>query len=216
MNSLRTNRFWQIALPLLAYYLSYHALHYVFYLLLGKWLGSLGCLGLSSAVTLAFLYSMYRNLPVVRQKETFEKKEFGQECVSILLTVLLGIILNIIISNTPLVDISRGYSEANATLFSGSILIRIAANAILIPLLEEVVYRGIVCGQMDLWYGKKISVVVSALLFGMMHFNVVQFLYAFLMGLALGYVYVRYKKLWVCAAAHGLTNLVVILFTALS
>ena len=47
-----------------------------------------------------------------------------------------------------------------------------------------------------------------------MHFNVVQFLYGFVMGLALGYIYVRYRRLWIPMAAHGLVNFVVILVTA--
>lgn len=216
MRNLRMNRFGQIALPILVYYLMYHCLHYLFFMTFGTWLGTLGALALSSAVTLAFMASVYRGLAILREKETFEKRLFAQECLCILLMILLGIVLNVVISNTPLVEISKGYSEANSALFSGTLAVRILANGILIPMLEEVVYRGIVCGQMYLWYGEKVSVLVSALLFGMMHFNVVQFLYAFLMGLALGYAYIRYKKLWVPAAAHGLTNLVVVLFTAFS
>lgn len=216
MKNIRINRFGQIVIPILVYYLMYHCLHYLFFMAFGEWLGTLGALALSSAVTLVFMTSVYRGLPVVREKETFEKHLLMQECFCIVLTILLGIVLNVMISNTPLVEISRGYREANSALFSGPLAVRILANAILVPMLEEVVYRGIVCGQMQLWYGKKVSVVVSALLFGMMHFNVVQFLYAFLMGLALGYAYIRYQKLWVPAAAHGLTNLVVVLFTAFS
>ena len=55
---------------------------------------------------------------------------------------------------------------------------------------------------------------LSAFLFGIMHFNVVQFLYGFVMGLALGYIYVRYRRLWIPMVAHGLVNFVVILVTA--
>lgn len=214
MKNLRINRFWQIALPVLTYYLMYHCIHYLCLLLLGQWMGTLSCLGLSSAVTLIFMFSVYRGLPIVRKREVFDKKMLAEECVAVLGIVVLGMILNVIISNTPLVEVSEGYRQANSTLFSGTMPSRIIVNGILIPMLEEVVYRGIVCGQLDLWYGKKISVFISALLFGMMHFNMVQFLYAFLMGIALGYVFVRYKKLWVPAAAHGLTNLVVIFITA--
>ena len=215
MKKLRTNRIWQIAYPIVAYYLLYHCFHILFLMLFGKWLGTLECLALSSGVTLLVVWNIYRSLPVVKGERTRDRVLIGKEIGAIAAVVVFGILLNIIISNTPLAEISQGYREANAALFSGSFWIKVLANGILIPVLEEVVYRGIVCSQLDLWYGRKISVAASAFLFGIMHFNVVQFLYAFLMGLALGYVYTAYKKLWIPIAAHGIINIVVVFVTAL-
>ena len=211
---MRANRFWQIAYPMAVYYLMYHFLHILFLVVTGGRLGSLECLTLASAITLVVMVILYRKLPITRAvPETLSISRVLQWTGAILLTVAVGIFLNILISNTPLADLSVGYQEANSTLFSGGLFIKIAANALLIPILEEVVYRGIVCGQLLLWYGKWKAVLISAFLFGIMHFNVVQFLYGFVMGLALGNIYVRYRRLWIPMAAHGLVNLVVILVT---
>ena len=212
---MRANRFWQIAYPMAVYYLMYHFLHILFLVITGGRLGSLECLTLASAITLVVMVVCYRKLPITRAIS--EKRTIAQVLQwtgAILLTVAVGILLNIVISNTPLADLSVGYQEANSTLFSGGLLIKIVGNALLIPMLEEVVYRGIVCGQLLQWYGQWKAVFLSAFLFGIMHFNVVQFLYGFVMGLALGYIYVRYRRLWIPMAAHGLVNFVVILVTA--
>lgn len=127
----------------------------------------------------------------------------------------LGLILNFIISHTPLVAYSSGYAQANATLYAGGLLTKIFANCISIPILEELVYRGIVCGQLSLWYDEKIAVIISAFCFGIMHFNVVQFLYGFLVGLAIATVYIKTRKLWVVIVAHGLTNFIVVILASL-
>ena len=98
-----------------------------------------------------------------------------------------------------------------------------------IPSLEELLYRGIICGQIEAWgsinsvlidkpakpsVGYRVAaVLISALIFGALHFNVVQFLYACVMGCFLGVAYIRTHRLWVVMVAHGLTNLVVILAT---
>ncbi len=111
----------------------------------------------------------------MRAEKVWDKETFPRECLYILGVVALGLILNFIISHTPLVAYSSGYAQANATLYAGGLLTKIFANCISIPILEELVYRGIVCGQLSLWYDEKIAVIISAFCFGIMHFNVVQF-----------------------------------------
>lgn len=56
-------------------------------------------------------------------------------------------------------------------------------------------------------YGEKLAVIVSALLFGLFHANLSQLFYAFLLGLLLGYVYLRTGKLRYSIALHMLFNL---------
>ena len=58
-------------------------------------------------------------------------------------------------------------------------------------------------------------IIISAFCFGIMHFNVVQFLYGFLVGLAIATVYIKTRKLWVVIVAHGLTNFIVVILASL-
>ena len=90
----------------------------------------------------------------------------------------------------------------------------ILAAVILAPIGEEILCRGIV-----LYYGMKmaqgigsekvsfwIANVLQALLFGIMHGNIVQGTYAFVLGLGLGLLYRRYHSLYPAMLCHFAIN----------
>ena len=59
-------------------------------------------------------------------------------------------------------------------------------TAVFAPVGEELIYRGLVMRQFQK-YGNVFAIVVSAALFGVMHANLFQMIFAFLTGLVLGY-----------------------------
>ncbi len=75
------------------------------------------------------------------------------------------------------------------------------------PLVEEIVFRGIILrgmlGHMRPW----IAIVASAVLFALMHFNPAQLPVAFALGLALGWIYARTRSLGLCFVGHAANNL---------
>ena len=146
----------------------------------------------------------------------FSVHDLKRDLIYIFIIVATGIALNLFVTYTPLNLFLDNYNSSTEILYSGDLYIKILSNAIFIPILEELIFRGIVCGQLSMWYGNRCGIIISAVLFGIMHFNVIQFLYAFLMGLLLAYVYNSTKKLWVTSLAHGLTNFIVIIFTFIS
>ncbi|MBQ8238379.1 MAG: CPBP family intramembrane metalloprotease [Oscillospiraceae bacterium] len=77
---------------------------------------------------------------------------------------------------------------------------------LLAPVTEELLFRGLI--QRTLMpYGKKIAILGSAFLFGMMHGNILQTPFAFLVGLVLGYVASEYSIAW-AMVLHMINNLV--------
>lgn len=68
-------------------------------------------------------------------------------------------------------------------------------TCVLGPVAEELLFRGIVLRTLAP-YGKKLAIVVSALLFGLFHGNLLQTPYAFVLGLVLGYVALQYRLVW--------------------
>ena len=220
MRKFRTNRLWQIIYPIVVYYLLYNVFFVALRLLFGAHASHLFLLGIASLLTIPFCYGIYKKRPrIVRAENGLGSKgrlSQSRMCCISLGVVALGLILNFIISHTPLVAYSSGYAQANATLYAGGLLTKIFANCISIPILEELVYRGIVCGQLSLWYDEKTcSHYFCILVLGIMHFNVVQFLYGFLVGLAIATVYIKTRKLWVVIVAHGLTNFIVVILASL-
>lgn len=99
------------------------------------------------------------------------------------------------------------FTEVNDTLYSGSIFIQFFTIVIGAPIMEELVVRGLVYNRVKDYLGAIWAAVVSAVLFGVMHGNIVQGLYATIVGLALAFVYERYKSLWAPIFMHATCNL---------
>ena len=78
--------------------------------------------------------------------------------------------------------------------------------AVLPAFAEEFAFRGVVLGLLRP-YGEVFAVAGSALLFGIMHGNVVQIPFALAGGLVLGFIAVRTGSLWPSVCIHFLNNL---------
>lgn len=91
--------------------------------------------------------------------------------------------------------------EPNVT----SLLLNLVTVAVLPALLEELVFRWCVLGALRP-YGDGFAVLVSAVLFGLMHGNIRQIPFALIVGLALGYLYVATNRLWIPILVHFMNN----------
>lgn len=80
---------------------------------------------------------------------------------------------------------------------------------IVAPIVEETLFRGIFT-QALLRYDARFAVFASAMLFSMMHLNLVQGIPTFLLGLVLGYVFVKTKSVASCIILHLLNNLLAV------
>ena len=74
------------------------------------------------------------------------------------------------------------------------------------PISEELLFRGVVLRLLRP-YGKQAAVMISAIVFGLFHGNVIQIPFAFLVGLVLGYVTVEYSIVW-AMVLHVFNNFV--------
>ncbi len=72
---------------------------------------------------------------------------------------------------------------------------------------EELFFRGFLLRAFNVRWSAKTAIIVSAVLFGVVHFNFLQSTGAALIGLYLGYVAVRTGSIWPAIVAHGVNNL---------
>lgn len=86
------------------------------------------------------------------------------------------------------------------------IAVTIIGAAFIAPLTEEFAMRGIVMGSLRK-YGEKFAIISSAVLFGLMHGNIRQIPFAFIVGLILGYAVIKTGSLWTGVAIHFINNL---------
>ena len=78
--------------------------------------------------------------------------------------------------------------------------------AVLAPVLEEILFRGILLEAVREKYSSGRAIVVSALMFGVIHIIPQQVVNAFVIGLILGFIYVRTDSLWPVIIIHALNN----------
>lgn len=77
---------------------------------------------------------------------------------------------------------------------------------VLAPVMEEVLFRGILLESVRSKHSSGRAIVVSALMFGVVHIIPQQVINAFVIGLILGYIYVRTESLWPVIIIHALNN----------
>ncbi|MGL5244085.1 MAG: lysostaphin resistance A-like protein [Sarcina sp.] len=75
------------------------------------------------------------------------------------------------------------------------------------PFIEEFMYRGILLNGFLKKYTPNASIIFSALIFAIVHFNIPQGINAFLLGLILGYVYFKTHSIYICIFMHFINNL---------
>lgn len=132
----------------------------------------------------------------------------------VLISFTIGIIvfvLNIIISSffSGLIGVI-GYSpRVSGSGEAGYSLWKFLQNVLLVAILpgfcEEFLHRGLVLqGTKHMGFGK--AIFISAILFGLMHFNIEQFFCATLIGLLLGFVAVVTKNIWPAIIIHFTNN----------
>ena len=118
------------------------------------------------------------------------------QMVFILLSVLVEFLLNQV-GVTSVTESALDYDSLSMFLYVG-----LGA-----PIAEELLFRGLILRSMEP-YGKKFAIFASALLFGLFHGNLSQGLFAFVVGLVLGYVTVEHNIGW-AMALHMFNNLIV-------
>ncbi len=128
-----------------------------------------------------------------------------------ILIPLLGIIsctvLNNLIGISGISELFPGFSELAELLYVGNLFLEILTMVIVAPLVEEIVFRGLAYRRMKRYCKPWIAAIISALLFGLYHMNVVQGVYAFFLGLLLIVVYEKFKSLWAPILFHAAANM---------
>jgi len=79
---------------------------------------------------------------------------------------------------------------------------------IIAPIIEEILMRGFVLGGLKNTYGVIGALLISALFFAILHFNMVQTLSAFVCGIILGLLYIKTNSIPCCIIAHCGYNLI--------
>ncbi|MCD7721572.1 MAG: CPBP family intramembrane metalloprotease [Prevotellaceae bacterium] len=171
---------------------------------------------LTVSVTVALLLSgvltvliVWRPLRMIRLPEAFGVPSAGW---GTLLTGLLGGLACVIA--TDLMGEMAGLADNTMEALLGIAATPTGALAISLvgPLSEELVFREGIQGFLHRsGIHPIVAILVSAVLFGILHFNPAQTFFAALMGITLGILYYRTGSVWLCGLLHIMNNTLAVL-----
>ncbi len=95
-----------------------------------------------------------------------------------------------------------------------ALVLMIVHSALMPAFVEEFAFRGILLQPLRAW-GDWFAIIVSAVLFGMMHANMTQMPFAIIAGVALGFATVVTGSLWTSICIHFLNNLASVVYAVL-
>lgn len=157
---------------------------------------------------------------ILRKQKNIEELPFGAACdaYNAVLLVFIGLgfcyIANIVTSYMTIFASAFGiesymanYTPPVAREGALSLGVQILGYAVLPALFEEFAYRGVIMQSLRR-YGDWFAILMSSFLFGLMHGNLVQVPFAFMVGVLLGYCTVASGTMWVGIAIHFGNNLI--------
>ena len=150
----------------------------------------------------------------VKGKPRFKfSKVFGFKSILASVGIVIGLTFTInagmTIANWLAPDIMESYKQLmEASGLVDNVLITVVYGILLGPVLEELALRGLTFGYLEKSNIKPfLMILISGILFGVMHLNLVQGIYASVLGFFLGYLRYKYRSISITIVAHILFNL---------
>lgn len=209
---------WQIIYPVGMYYAAITIGSFLAQLLFGTSTENyMLCKIIGSLVALPIVYSDYKTdlsrIGLYGKKILVSVPMLLNVLVVIGITICISISLNNIILMSPLVTMSQEYSNASNAFYGSTILLELIGSAFITPLLEELLHRGVVYGRLRRMMAMWPAIIVSALVFAVLHFNIVQFTYAFLLGIVLAIFVEKTGHIYPAVVAHIIANGIAVIRT---
>ncbi len=131
--------------------------------------------------------------------------------LSLLMSMVTNIILQILKSLLHLnfTDISFDFGDG-----IGGFIVSFVSLSIFAPIFEEIIFRSAVYRHTEIM-GQSFAVVFSAIVFALMHGNLEQLPYTFVMGLGFAYLFAKTRSLLIPMLLHFLTNTTTVIFTSI-
>lgn len=165
-------------------------------------------LGIIELISLPILVLILSNTfgKLTWQKNTFKKFNKKTFLCLVLVVIVYRLLYDaFLMPIMMLIPESKMLSDASNTLMNNPLYLIISA-CIVAPIIEEIVFRGIVLGGMLKKYSPKVAITISALLFAILHGNIHQGVNTFLLGLILAYVYYKTRSIYLTIFCHFVNN----------
>lgn len=172
--------------------------------------------GVAAFVTIPVMLVLFHKDRVRERMTGFipnKKAPLWKYAAGLLMALAMSLGLNNLIIIGNLSDISNSYQATMEAFYASSLPVQIIVLGILMPMSEELVFRGLLFKRLRERGTYLQSALYSALVFGFMHMNLVQMIYGFVLGMMLAYFYEKYGSVKAPIAAHIAMNLLSVFAT---
>lgn len=176
--------------------------------------------GLATAPILIFIYIRDNNKD--RRNGTFVKYKLNN-ILKYLLIIPFGVFnmlwANYFVALLQLVMpkfMLESYTNTQQIIEGGGFLIQLLTAGIVAPIVEELIFRGLVYRRTKKMTGTIAAAILSAALFGVFHGNWVQAPYAFIIGIMAVFVYEKFKSIVAPIMLHMSANILSVLIMTLA
>ena len=91
-----------------------------------------------------------------------------------------------------------------------NLFLLIISSGILGPIVEEFLFRRILLNRLLLKYKSYIAIILCSFIFALFHMSLNGFIYAFILGLCLSYIYIKFRNIKLCILCHMISNIFVL------
>lgn len=119
----------------------------------------------------------------------------------------MALLAGIVSPLTSLVPMPESIQKAFAEILGQTGVSAFLMMVVAAPLVEETIFRGIMLDGLLKRYSPKVSILISSVLFGLVHLNPWQFITGLIIGLFAGWIYYRSGRLFYSVIAHAAANL---------
>lgn len=177
--------------------------------------------GLAIIIGLAVIYKAVKAEIGSTQKEGIAEDsgkqiQIGQVTAYGFLTALAfltAVGVNILFYQLGITQSSESFGQVQKSQFGVQFVAGLILYGIVSPIAEEAVFRGIIYNRMKRCFSYGVTLVVSSLLFGCYHGNLVQAIYGTLLGVLIAYVYEQFQSFSAPVVFHSAANISVFVMT---
>ncbi len=145
---------------------------------------------ISAAICIVIFYFAVRRLWM---KRTYRYVQVRSGMRPYLLTAVLSagftLAANLFVNAVGMFNYAQDYVAIARQMYSEPLYMQVLAIALLVPMAEELMFRGLIYERMRGFMSEKNAIIVTSVLFGFYHGNWIQIVYAFFFSLLMFFVY---------------------------
>lgn len=154
-------------------------------------------------IILTFIYAILVMALLNRYREKEKSLPLKDYYGAVLFGISLACFLNMLIFK---LGQSNEVVEVNKTLL-------FISSGILGPIMEELLFRKKLLTELLMFNNKYVSILLSSFIFSFLHNGMITMLYAFILGIVFGIIYIKYKNVKLTIFMHMAANIIVIYLT---